>query len=86
VGLALVFRALDVRADLSEERISSLAPDTRRLLQSLESDRPVDIKAYVSPTVPEDYAQTRLNLLNMLRQFERLGRGKVAVEVIPTEP
>jgi ABC-2 type transport system permease protein len=86
VGVALVFRALDVRADLSEERISSLAPDTRRLLQSLESDRPVDIKAYVSPTVPEDYAQTRLNLLNMLRQFERLGRGKVAVEVIPTEP
>jgi ABC-2 type transport system permease protein len=86
VGLALVFRALDVRADLSEEGISSLAPDTRRLLQSLEADRPVDIKAYVSPTVPEDYAQTRLNLLNMLRQFERLGRGKVAVEVIPTEP
>jgi ABC-2 type transport system permease protein len=36
--------------------------------------------------VPEDYAQTRLNLLTMLRQFERLGRGKVSVEVIPTEP
>jgi ABC-2 type transport system permease protein len=86
VGLALVFRAVDVRADLSEERISSLAPDTRRLLTSLAADRPVDIKAYVSPTVPEDYAQTRLNLLNMLRQFERLGRGKVSVEVIPTEP
>jgi ABC-2 type transport system permease protein len=79
-------RAVDVRADLSEERISSLAPDTRRLLTSLAADRPVDIKAYVSPTVPEDYAQTRLNLLTMLRQFERLGRGKVSVEVIPTEP
>jgi ABC-2 type transport system permease protein len=86
VGLAMVFRAIDVRADLSEEQISSLAPDTRRLLSSLETDRPVDIKAYVSPTVPEDYAQTRLNLLNMLRQFERLGRGKITVEVIPTEP
>jgi len=86
VGLSLVLRAVDVRADLSEERISSLAPDTRRLLGSLEADRPVEIKAYLSPTVPEDYAQTRLNLLNMLRQFERLGRGKIAVEVIPTEP
>jgi ABC-2 type transport system permease protein len=86
VGLALMCRAVDVRADLSEERISSLAPDTRRLLTSLAADRPVDIKAYVSPTVPEDYAQTRLNLLTMLRQFERLGRGKVSVEVIPTEP
>jgi ABC-2 type transport system permease protein len=86
VGLALACRAVDVRADLSEERISSLAPDTRRLLASLPGDRPVEIKAYVSPTVPEDYAQTRLNLLTMLRQFERLGRGKVAVEVIPAEP
>ena len=86
VGVTLACRAVDVRADLSEGQISSLAPDTRRLLQSLEADRPVDIKAYVSPNVPEDYAQTRLNLLNMLRQFERLGRGKVAVEVIPTEP
>jgi ABC-2 type transport system permease protein len=86
VGLSLVLRSVDVRADLSEERISSLAPDTQRLLQSLEADRPIEIKAYVSPTVPEDYAQTRLNLLNMLRQFERLGRGRVSVEVIPTEP
>ena len=86
VGVAMVLRAVDVRADLSEEQISSLAPDTRRLLAALESDRPVDIRAYVSPTVPEDYAQTRLNLLNMLRQFERLSGGRVAVEVVPTEP
>jgi ABC-2 type transport system permease protein len=82
----LLFRTLDVRADLSNEQISSLSPDTRRLLGTLESDRPIEIKAYVSPTVPEDYTQTRLTLLNMLRQFQRLGRGKVNVEVISTEP
>lgn len=86
VGLALVCRSLDVRADLSAEQISSLAPDTRRLLAALETNRLVSIKAYVSPTVPEDYIQTRLNLLNTLRQVERLGRGKITVEVIPTEP
>jgi len=86
VGAALVIRAIDVRADLSEEQISSLAPQTRRLLRDLDPERPVEITAYVSPTVPEDYSQTRLTLLNMLRQFERLGRGKIAVEVISTEP
>ena len=86
VGAVLLFRTLDVRADLSNEQISSLSPDTRRLLGTLESDRPIEIKAYVSPTVPEDYTQTRLTLLNMLRQFQRLGRGKVNVEVISTEP
>jgi ABC-2 type transport system permease protein len=86
VGAVMLFRARDVRADFSAERISSLSPDTRRLLAGLDAKRPVDIKAYVSPTVPEDYAQTRLNLLNALRQFQRLGGGKVKVEVIPTEP
>ena len=86
VGVVMFFRGMDVRADLSEERISSLSPDTRRLLRELETSRPIDIKAYVSPTVPEDYTQTRLNLLNMLRQFQQLGRGKVNVEVISTDP
>ena len=86
VGAVLFFRGVDVRADLSEERISSLSPDTRKLLRELQTSRPIDIKAYVSPTVPEDYTQTRLNLLNMLRQFQQLGRGKINVEVIPTDP
>jgi ABC-2 type transport system permease protein len=86
LGLSLVARAVDLRGDLSEEKISTLAPDTRKLLRKLESARPIDIKAYVSPTVPEDYAQTRLNLLNTLRQMEGLGGGRVRVEVIPTEP
>ncbi|RLT15306.1 MAG: ABC transporter permease [Planctomycetota bacterium] len=86
VGVVLLFRAVGVRADLSEERISSLSPDTQKLLRTLDAPRPIDIKAYVSPTVPEDYTQTRLTLLNMLRQFQQLGGGRVNVEIIPTEP
>ncbi len=86
VGAVLLVRAFDLRADLSQERISSLSPDTRTLLKSLDPKRSVEVTAYVSPQVPEDYTQTRLNLLNMLRQFERLGGGKVKVEIIPTEP
>ncbi len=86
VGLALIFRAIDLRGDLSEGQISSLAPGTTKLLRTLDKGRSIVITAYVSPTVPEDYAQTRINLLNTLRQMERLGRGRVKVEVIPTEP
>jgi ABC-2 type transport system permease protein len=86
IGAVLIFRSGDVRGDLSQEQISTLSPDTRKLLRTLEASRPIDIKAYVSPNVPEDYTQTRINLLNSLKQVERLGRGKVNVEVIPTEP
>ena len=86
LGTVLVCRAMDVRHDLSEEQISSVSADTRTLLAGLTPDRPVEITAYVSPSVPEDYTQTRLTLLNMLRQFERLGKGKVKVQVVTTEP
>lgn len=85
-GVVLLVRSVDVRADLSEGQISSLAADTRRLLAELNPDRPVEVTAYVSPVVPEDYTQTRLDLLNMLRQFERLGGRNVKVEVVSTEP
>jgi ABC-2 type transport system permease protein len=84
IGCVLLFHAFDLRADLSAEQIGSLSSDTRRLLAKL--DRPIDIKAYVSPTVPEEYAQVRLNLLTTLRQFRQLGGGKVKVDVIETEP
>ncbi|NDH93543.1 MAG: hypothetical protein EBZ13_03205 [Planctomycetia bacterium] len=81
----LILRAYDVRADLSEEQISSLSRDTKQLLAGLETERVIEVTAYVSPTVPEDYTQTRLTLLNMLRQFERLSGGKLRVEVVETE-
>jgi len=85
LGAVLILRAYDVRADLSEEQISSLSQDTRQLLAGLETERVIEVTAYVSPTVPEDYTQTRLTLLNMLRQFERLSGGKLRVEVVETE-
>ena len=86
LGVVLMLRAYDVRADLSEEQISSLSADTKALLANLDAGRPIEVTAYISPTVPEDYAQTRLTLLNMLRQFQRLSRGKLQVEIVETEP
>jgi len=85
LGVVLTFRAYDVRADLSAEQISSLSRDTRQLLSGLDTEQAIEVTAYISPAVPEDYAQTRLTLLNMLRQFQRLSGGKLRVDVIETE-
>ena len=85
LGVVLTFRAYDVRADLSAEQISSLSRDTKQLLSGLNTEQAIEVTAYVSPAVPEDYAQTRLTLLNMLRQFQRLSGGKLRVDVIETE-
>ena len=85
LGVVLAFRVYDVRADLSAEQISSLSGDTKQLLAGLDTEQAIEVTAYVSPTVPEDYTQTRLTLLNMLRQFQRLSGGKLRVDVIETE-
>jgi len=75
----------DLRLDISSERLSSLAPQTRALLRNLKVKRPVVIEAFISPVVPESYVQTRLNLLTMLREFEALGGEKVQVKIHHTE-
>ena len=85
LGVVLAFRVYDVRADLSAEQISSLSGDTKQLLAGLDTEQAIEVTAYVSPTVPEDYTQTRLTLLNMLRPCQRLSGGKLRVDVIETE-
>ena len=54
-------------------------------MAGLKLDRPVHIQAFISPTVPETYVQTRLNLLAMLRELEARGSGKVHLQINDTE-
>jgi ABC-2 type transport system permease protein len=72
-----------LRADISSEQLSSLAPDTIRLISELKNDpdaKPIKIDAYVSPEVPTDYAPVKLNLLSTLEELRALGGGKIRVE------
>ena len=76
----------DLRADVTSERINSLSPETRKLIGELKKvERPVQIEAFVSPTVPEAYVQTRLNLLSVLRELQAIGGDKLQVEIHDTE-
>ena len=77
LGIVVVFRHHDVRLDATSEQLSSLSPETRELIGNLETKRPVQIEAFISPTVPEDYVQTRLNLLSVLDELRAIGGKKV---------
>ncbi|MBX7167253.1 MAG: Gldg family protein [Pirellulales bacterium] len=81
----IVLARYDRRVDVTTEKLSSLAPQTIELLEKLDVKRPVRIDAYVSPVVPESYVQTRLNLLNVLREFQAIAGDKVVVRVHETE-
>jgi len=80
VGVSYVFARHDVvRLDMTSEQLSSLSPATRKLIKELKSEYPVVVEAFISPTVPSEYVQTRLNLLSVLDELAALGGSKVQV-------
>ena len=82
-GAVIAFRNMDLfRYDATEGKVSSLAPATKKLIQELESDRPIVIDAFISSDVPELYARTRYELVNLLKEFrsEASKRGR-SIEV-----
>ncbi|MHC4416279.1 MAG: Gldg family protein [Planctomycetota bacterium] len=85
LGLVVLANRFDRRVDVSLEKLSSLSAHTRELLGRIEPERPVYVEAYVSPEVPQEYVQTRLNLLSMLREVDSLGGDRVIVRINDTE-
>ncbi|NLS96556.1 MAG: ABC transporter [Planctomycetaceae bacterium] len=85
LNLCILFARYDVRADVTSEQLSSLAPETVKLLRNLEPKQPVQIEAFISPEVPETYVQTRLDILNRLREMKARAGSKVILRVIPTK-
>ncbi|NUQ65771.1 MAG: Gldg family protein, partial [Pirellulales bacterium] len=84
-GANLLFARHDARLDVTSERLSSLSSYTKNLLKGLDYKRPVQVEAYVSEDVPEGYVQAKVDLLNMLRELEAWGGGKVHVRVNLTD-
>ncbi|MDO4574757.1 MAG: Gldg family protein [Planctomycetia bacterium] len=70
-SLTLLCGRFDVQVDCTSEKLNSLCPETIVLLEHLKPEHPVEISAYVSPEVPEEYVQVKYNLEAMLRQIEK---------------
>ena len=52
----------------------------------MESERHIEIQAYISPEVPREYVETRKRLVGLLRQFEELSGGNLSVRIVDVEP
>lgn len=74
------------RIDGTLERIHSLGAESEQLLADLDAAKPVFVTAYVSEMVPTDLVQQKRNLLNLIDQFGRMGRGAIQPSVVVTEP
>ncbi|MBP88185.1 MAG: ABC transporter permease [Planctomycetaceae bacterium] len=70
------------RIDATAGQVSSLSPKTKELIHNLDSGgHPVIIDAFVSDEIPEDYIQTKFNLVSLLREFAAMSRGRIKVNL-----
>jgi ABC-2 type transport system permease protein len=77
-----------LRADITSEKLNSLAPSTVKLIHKLRDDdkvKTIKIDAYVSPQVPSEYAPHKLNLLSTLAELSSLSGGKIQAAVHEVE-
>ncbi len=81
IGLSLcyVFQQHDLRADLTEEKLSTLSPETIKLLKELNPEYPVVIEPFLSPDVPESHIQTRLDIISILSEIQAICGNKVSI-------
>jgi ABC-2 type transport system permease protein len=77
IGGSIFLSNYDIlRFDLTAGKVSSLSPQTRKLVSNLQNEYPIVIDAYLSSDLPEQYAKTRYDLLSLLKEFKSLaGRG-----------
>jgi len=75
------------RFDMTSEKLYSLSDSTRNILNTLESDRPIEIQAFLTPqdSTPGDYLETRKRLVGLLRQFDKLGGKNLEVRYVEVE-
>lgn len=79
-GYALLQMA-HIQVDATEEKLVQLSDETVALIEKLDPEKPVRIRAYFSNDLPRDLGETRANLINFLNGIERISGGKVRVKI-----
>jgi ABC-2 type transport system permease protein len=86
LSLTIIAVYLLPRFDTTSEGIHSLGAESKKLLASLDANKPIVIRAYVSEDVPENLVQQRRVLLNLIDQFDAIGGNAVQKDIVIPKP
>lgn len=77
VNLAVSF--IPLRLDLSKGGIYSLSAATKKILK--KADKKITIKLFASSNLPTRLLPLKRDVMDLLKEYERIGRGKVEVKI-----
>ncbi|RMF57986.1 MAG: ABC transporter [Calditrichaeota bacterium] len=86
ISLNVIIGRLHWRLDITAERLHTLSGETKKLLDEISEERPVFIQAYLSKDPPQQYVQTRANLISFLKEIDAIAGPRVEVAIYDTEP
>ncbi len=72
-------------ADVTEEGLSAITPETLGVIEDIGVERPVTVHAFISKEVPREYVTTRTRLLNILRTMQAKGGPGLTVRIVEPE-
>lgn len=85
VSLFAIINRAGARVDATSERLHTLSPDSRKLINSIPPDKPVLVQAYISPTVSSEFVQVKEDLVNKLKEIAALGGSRIRLSLLETE-
>lgn len=87
IAVNVIFDALNIRVDMTEENLYTLSPGTKQILKGM--DTPVNIRYYFSkdaaqmPVYLKNYAQ---RVEDLLKEYREVAGGNVAIEKLNPKP
>ncbi len=83
LAVNIAFSFFSLRLDLSKGRVYSLSTSSKKILKSL--DKKLTINFYASSTLPTRLLPLKRDVYDLLKEYERNGRGKVEVKILDPE-
>jgi ABC-type uncharacterized transport system involved in gliding motility auxiliary subunit len=75
-----------LQLDATAEQLHTLSDETRTVLRSIPEDDPVEVRAFVSPDLPQDHVDQGRALERLLGQYARLGGNRIDVTTVSAAP